>query len=392
MPDASGTPYQSMRFLSALEIGLNWSADGSNGLDRIFGNLARALPDFGVRVRGAVVGPADVEAATEGLICPLAPAGITLPERLINTRWTIARLVDSGEFNLVAAHFALHVAAAIDRLHGLPLVVHFHGPWSEESRCEGNSRIGVAAKHILEMLVYRRADRIIALSEASANLLCSHYAVPPERVRVVPGSVDLASFSTRYSKAEARLVLGWPVDRPILLAVRRLAARKGLERLIAALERLVRRQPDLLLCIVGRGAMERQLHRQVAEAGLQRHVLFLGFVPEGILPLAYRAADINVVPTAALEGFGLIAAEALAAGTPSMVTPVGGLPEVVSALSPDLVFPASCTEGMVAGLRAALAGELSLPDEAACRAYAASRFGTALVAARVAAVYREVAV
>ena len=59
------------------------------------------------------------------------------------------------------------------------------------------------------------------------------------------------------------------------------------------------------------------------------------------LPLAYRAADLTVVPTVALEGFGLIAVESLAAGTPVLVTPVGGLPEVVAALSPALVLAAT---------------------------------------------------
>ena len=71
---------------------------------------------------------------------------------------------------------------------------------------------------------------------------------------------------------------------------------------------------------------------------MANHVRMLGSSRDADLPLYYRAADLSVVPTVALEGFGLVAAESLAAGCPALVTPVGGLPSVVADLSPDLVL------------------------------------------------------
>jgi glycosyltransferase involved in cell wall biosynthesis len=389
MPDGAGIMRLDHRPLSVLQTGLNWFDSGSGGLDRIYAGLIQNLPEFGIQVRGAVVGPADVESRTGGQVCTLAPPGASLPGRLVGARRTIARLVESGGVDLVAAHFAFHIATALDRLRRVPLVAHFHGPWSEESRCEGQSPLGVAVKRAVETLVYRRADRIIVLSKAFGELVCRRYGVSEERIRIVPGCVDLARFDTPQTRRQARQALDWPTDRPILLSVRRLTPRMGLDRLISALVQVVPKAPDILLCIAGRGPLEVILRRQIAELGLEKHVRFLGFVPDAMLPLAYRAADINVVPTVALEGFGLIAAEALAAGTPSMVTPIGGLPEVVSDLSPDLVFR-DCTEaGLVAGLVAALRGELFLPSADKCRAFAANRFGTVLATGRTAAVYRE---
>jgi glycosyltransferase involved in cell wall biosynthesis len=135
--------------------------------------------------------------------------------------------------------------------------------------------------------------------------------------------------------------------------------------------------------------LEAVLRKQIEDSGLASHVRLLGFLPDADLPLAYRAAAINVVPTTALEGFGLTAAEALAAGTPSMVTPVGGLPEVVADLSSDLIFASCETPELAAGLIAALRGEIALPDSNACRAYAEARFANSLAAQRTAAVYRE---
>jgi glycosyltransferase involved in cell wall biosynthesis len=122
---------------------------------------------------------------------------------------------------------------------------------------------------------------------------------------------------------------------------------------------------------------------------MTKHIRFLGYVEDDQLPHLYRAADINVVPTLALEGFGLVAAEAMAAGTPSMVTPVGGLPEVVSDLSPDLIFQSSSSSHLAQGLIDALLGRVRLPDSVACEAFVNANFTSALMAKRTAAVYKE---
>jgi glycosyltransferase involved in cell wall biosynthesis len=291
----------------------------------------------------------------------------------------------------VASHFALYTALTIDVLRNYPLVVHFHGPWFAEAAEEGAGKLVVTAKRLLEVGIYRRAERIVVLSHAFGELLAREFGVAEDRVRIVPGHVDIARFSRDETRAEARLLLGLPMDRPILLTVRRLARRMGLDRLIAAMPAVLNAQPDVLLCIAGRGSLGPILQRQVQEIGLEHHVCFLGFVPEKQLPLVYRAADLNVLPSVALEGFGLAAAEALAAGTPSLVSPVGGLPEVVAPLSPALVFRSTAVADIALGLITALREQASLPDEVACRAYAAARFPAALAAKRVAAVYRELA-
>jgi len=379
------------RTVRVLALGMEWFRPGSGGLDRVYADLMAGLPGAGVEATGLVLGPADVAEATAGRVQAFGRPGAALPERLWRARTQTAALAASGRFDLVAAHFALFALPALDRLHGLPLVAHFHGPWADEAAQEGAGRIAVAAKRQIERAVYRRAERVIVLSDAFGAIVRDRYGVPQDRIRRVPGSVDLDRFDIAADRAAARADLGWPGDRPILLSVRRLARRMGLDRLIAAMAEVVRAVPDVLLMIAGRGSEEAALRARVTAAGLTGHVTFLGFLPDSDLPLAYRAADINVVPTLALEGFGLTAAEALAAGTPSMVTPVGGLPEVVGDLSPALVFRSSGPADIAAGLIGGLRGSLALPDAAACRAYARARFAVARAAASVAAIYREVA-
>jgi len=118
-------------------------------------------------------------------------------------------------------------------------------------------------------------------------------------------------------------------------------------------------------------------------------VKLLGFVPDEHLAALYRAANISVVPTVALEGFGLITVESLASGTPVLVTPVGGLPEAVAGLSQDLVLPSTGADAIAEGLGKALDGTIRLPDPDACRAYARANFDNPVIAKRVAAVYNE---
>ena len=106
------------------------------------------------------------------------------------------------------------------------------------------------------------------------------------------------------------------------------------------------------MLIGGAGSHRAALERQVGELGLDKHVTFLGFVPDADLPRYYQAADVFVLPTRELEGFGLVTAEALACGTPVLGTPVGATPELLETLDPGLVFQDATAGAMEADLTA----------------------------------------
>jgi glycosyltransferase involved in cell wall biosynthesis len=384
-------PYPPTRMPHVLQIGMLWGQDGTaGGVDRIYTDFVRHLPEQGFAVTGAVHGPENVQMLSEGQVHSFARPDASKAQRYFGARRVIGEILRTQKIDLVAAHFALYTVLALDRLADHPLVAHFHGPWFAESAQEGAGGLSVWTKRWIERRVYRRADRVVVLSRAFADLVTREFGVAEDRVRVVPGHVDLDRFAPTGTRVEARTALGWPKDRLVLLSVRRLRHRMGLDRLIAAMRSVVVAVPDVLLLIGGTGPIRSALERQVSEAGLERHIQFLGFVQEEHLPLAYRAADLNVVPTLALEGFGLVIAEALAAGTPSIVTPVGGLPEVVAPLCAELVLPSNSVPDLADGLIAALRGELRLPDDVACRAYACENFALATATRRVAGIYREI--
>lgn len=367
--------------MRTLQIGLDWFPERAGGLSRYFYEFVAAAPSVGLDVRGLVTGSANIAASTAGKVTAFAASTAPMPQRLLAARTAIGGALSSFDPQVVGSHFALYTRAALDRIDR-PLVAHFHGPWALEVATERRERPSVMRQWI-EASTYRRADLCVVLSAAFGRVLSESYGVAPDRIQVIPGGLDAERFRQPVARAEARQRLGWPADRRIVFAVRRLVRRMGLESAIAAIARIKTTHPDILLIIGGRGPLQAELAKAIEDGQLGEHARLVGFVAEADLPLAYRAADLSLVPTASLEGFGLIAAESLAAGTPVLVTPVGGLPEVVTALEPELVLEGGSPEQIAAGLDAALSGRIRLPDAEACSTYAASHFGWPKVAADV---------
>ncbi len=345
------------RRLETLQIGLIASPHATSGSDRYYFNLVRALRAADVGARGVVLGDAaDVEDGASD-IASFAPEGSRALRRWSGLRKTIRRLF--SETDMVVSHLAPHAFPVLDIIRSKPLVEHFHGPWALEGRFAKLPARRIALRLVQERAVYGRAERIVVLSRSE-------------------------------SRRDARAELGLSQQRPIVFCVRRLEPTKGLDRLVDAMALVAARVPDALLVLAGNGTLREALGERVRALGIERNVTFAGKVDDRRLALAYRAADLSIVPSVAWEGFGLVCLESLAAGTPAMVTPVGGLPEAVADLEPALVFASSATADIAAGVTEALLGTRPLPPADACLAYA-RRFSWERIAQRVGEVYREVA-
>ncbi|MGF6777654.1 glycosyltransferase family 4 protein [Paraburkholderia sp. GAS334] len=375
--------------IDSLQIGMHWFGERPGGLDRVFKALIESLPAQGVNVRGLVAGSTRVFGDSGGQVQAFADAEDRLPTRMWQARRHSQKMKRALPPDVVASHFALYTAPTAGVFARIPRVVHFHGPWADESAVEGHSSVSRIVRHAIEKSVYRNASRHIVLSRAFGDLLRTRYGVREDTIRIVPGCVDVERFNVTQTKAEVREALGLPADRPLIFCIRRLVSRMGLEELVDAMFVVRQTVPDALLVIAGTGPLEPALRATIAARRLENHVRLVGFVADETLPFWYRSADVTVVPTLSLEGFGLTTIESLAAGTPVLVTPVGGLPEAVAPLSQELVLPSVGYRAIAAGIADALRGKRVLPDEAACRAYARARFDNAVVAAQVAQVYRE---
>jgi len=373
--------------LHTLQLGMGWLPEQPGGLNRYYADLVRALTTLGVEVTGLVAGSSDVSRQTGGRIRAFSPIQAPLPRRLLAVRRQCAAALAADPAAVPVAHFALYALPCLGLWRDRPFVAHFHGPWALEGRTEGQSGLVVTAKFAVERQVLRRAAGCIALSRAFAAILETRCGVPADRIHVIPGGVDCDRFAVPESRDEARRRLGWPTDRPIVLVLRRLVRRMGLEDLIDAVALARARVPELLLLVGGSGRLADELQARVTTQGLAQNVRFLGRVPEADLALAYRAATLTAVPTVALEGFGLVVAESLAAGTPVIATPVGGLPEVLRDLAPELVLPGTGASVLAEGLSGALTGAIRLPEGQRCSDFARARYDWPNVARRVCEVY-----
>jgi glycosyltransferase involved in cell wall biosynthesis len=181
--------------------------------------------------------------------------------------------------------------------------------------------------------------------------------------------VERARFAPVSERRAVRKQLGLPVDGPLLFCLRNLEPRMGVELLLDAMPAVLAHYPTTVLVVGGDGPLAAPLRAHAARLGLGAAVRFCGFVPEGVLPAHYAAADASVVPTRALEGFGLVTLESLACGTPVIGTPVGATPELLMPLDRALLADAPTAEALARALLALLARDDRDALAARCRAH-----------------------
>jgi len=206
----------------------------------------------------------------------------------------------------------------------------------------------VLARKYIEKAILRKSDRIVVLSQHTRDKLGKVYGLPASKVSIIPGGVDLEKFKPSAHKPQIRADLNLPENRFILFTVRNLVPRMGLENLISALKIVLSESRNLFLVIGGEGPLAPSLSKAVADCNLGEFVHFVGYISDENLPSYYQMADLFVLPTKELEGFGMVTLEALASGLPVLGTPVGGTKEILACLGPEFLFadetPASMAE------------------------------------------------
>ena len=262
----------------------------------------------------------------------------------------------------------------------IPVVSLFHSPWPEEYRLmqgDGASGMGCFLRTWIEREALARSDRIVTLSRYMGDDAARRYPACAGKIDVVPGGVNLERFSFQVDPLAARAGLGLPWDPGgfWVLTIRRHVPRTGIDSLLAAVARIAPDAPDLRLVVGGTGPLEPAYRRQAETLGIADRVHFTGFLPTERLPGFYGAADLFVLPSRNLEGFGLSTVEAMATGTPALVTPVGGAPEVVAPFDGRLVAAGWDEAAIAHALLAWHARRDALRKmRSACRRYAEERF------------------
>ena len=282
-------------------------------------------------------------------------------------RRQLKTILHENAIDLVHVHNPLIEIAGFSYLPfwRLPKVYHFHSLWCDEERI---NRIAAQGKNNplsfqwqleavcamirgMEWFCFKTAKQILFLSQYSKERFEEFYPFHHAMLNIIPGGVDIENYRpgvTGLNQKECRERLGLPSDAPILLTVRRLAARMGLENLITACGLIRDRAPDLnfYLTIVGKGDLFDKLSSQIRESGLEDCIRLAGKITGEEIHTYYEAADLFVLPTLSIEGFGLATVEALSSGLPVLGTPVGGTVEILESIDSKLLFDGTTPQAL----------------------------------------------
>jgi len=213
-------------------------------------------------------------------------------------------------------------------MFGRKVVVYVHG---EEITTE--SAGGLFDRQRGRFLAH--AHGIVAVSRFTRDEIVRRMHVDPAKIELISNGVDLQKFvAAKRSSASAPAAVGPPGKRR-LLTVGRLIPRKGFDRLIQAMPRLLERCPDAHLLVAGDGPQRGELEQLAADLQLTDHLTFLGRVSDDELNRLYEAAEVFALPNREMpdgdtEGFGLVFLEANAFGKPVVAGCAGGAVDAVT--------------------------------------------------------------
>jgi phosphatidylinositol alpha-1,6-mannosyltransferase len=196
-------------------------------------------------------------------------------------------------------------------LHGLDIILAAKTPW----------------KKFLARIILRRAKEIIVNSRATGNLLekvfGNVYKFRVEYPKIFPLPSPAGDFKTTNGL----------LDKRIILSLGRLVARKGQEKILRLMPRILEAVPEAVFVIAGDGPERKNYELRIKNYELEDKVKILGKVGDGELPDLYAACDVFVAPSLPSkddwEGFGMVCLEVAYFGKPVIVTNTGGLPEAV---------------------------------------------------------------
>ena len=233
----------------------------------------------------------------------------------------------NGKFDVIHAHdwLVAYSAKSIKESYNIPLISTIHA--TESGR---NSGIHDETQRYINdsewMLTYESSE-VIVNSNYMKNEVQRLFGLPYDKINVIPNGVNLQLFSNVNIDYDFRRQYAMDNEK-IILYVGRLVYEKGIQNLISAMPKVLDRYHDSKLIICGRGGMIDELREQVKYLGIDNKVYFAGYCDSKKMQKMYKCADVAVFPST-YEPFGIVAIESMLSGTPTIVSDVGGLNEIV---------------------------------------------------------------
>ena len=222
-----------------------------------------------------------------------------------------------GQFDVIHAHDWLTYFAGIaaKRVSGKPLVVHMHATEFDRSGENINTQT-----YAIERAGMHAADRVIAVSNLTRNIIINRYGVPAERVVAVHNAVRFTD------KGEP-----WPersVEDKVVTSLGRITFQKGPDYFVEAAAKVLKRCPNVRFVMAGSGDMMNHVVRRVARLGIADRFHFTGFLRGADVDKMFQLSDVFVMPSVS-EPFGIAPLEAMRSNVPVIISKQSGVAEVL---------------------------------------------------------------
>ncbi len=250
--------------------------------------------------------------------------GGTLAEEVLRYASRASRIAQEEEYDIIHSHDWLTFLAGIEakKISGKPLFVHVHA--TEYDRTGGgnfNEFVYAIEKEGME-----KADKIIAISQYTKDIIIKYYGIDPEKIEIVHNGIEM--FKECVDMGKQKLHSLKESGNHIVLFLGRFTIQKGPDYFLAMARRVLEYMPKTIFVMAGSGDMERMLVSRSAELGISEKVVFTGFLREKERDEVYAMADIFVVPSVS-EPFGLTVLESMDRGAPVLVSKQSGVSEIV---------------------------------------------------------------
>ena len=223
-----------------------------------------------------------------------------------------------GQFDVIHAHDWLTYFAGIaaKRVSGKPLVVHMHATSFDRSSSDNiDTRV-----YEIERAGMAAADRVIAVSNLTRNIVIEKYNIPAEKVVTVHNAV-------RFAEKENELPERGVKDK-IITFLGRITFQKGPDYFVEAAAKVLKRVPNVRFVMAGSGDMMNHVIRRVARLGIADRFHFTGFLKGDDVHKMFQLSDVYIMPSVS-EPFGISPLEAMRANVPSIISKQSGVAEVL---------------------------------------------------------------
>jgi len=235
-----------------------------------------------------------------------------------------AQLAQSEQFDIVHAHdwMTYPAAVAVATISGKPLIVHVHSTEFDRSGEHVNQTI-----YDIEREGMEQADKVIAVSHFTRNIIINRYGISGEKVEVVYNGVEHNPTSALAENHAPDPVGG--KNEKIVLFLGRITMQKGPEYFLAAAKKVLEIMDNVKFVMVGSGDLMHRAIEMAAGLGIGHKVLFTGFLQGQDVQKIYKMADLYVMPSVS-EPFGIAPLEALNNDVPVIISKQSGVSEVLT--------------------------------------------------------------